>query len=111
MLFHRLKFSGLLSFGPQGIDLPMETAECPDRPEWFWQVQLSGGDFVVPRRATRDIGEPISRMGGIREWLVERIQMRRIRLLWRLMVDFPLKGGMLRHSSDSHRSGWLPRGG
>ena len=24
MLFHRLKFSGLLSFGPEGIDLPMQ---------------------------------------------------------------------------------------
>ena len=24
MMIHRLKVSGLLSFGPQGIDLPME---------------------------------------------------------------------------------------
>ena len=24
MLFHRLKFSDLLSFGPAGVDLPME---------------------------------------------------------------------------------------
>ena len=23
MLFHRLRFSGLLSFGPDGVDLPM----------------------------------------------------------------------------------------
>ena len=68
MLFHRLKFSGLLSFGPAGIDLPMEPLTVLIGPNGSGKSNLLEAISLF-QAAPRGISEPISRMGGIREWL------------------------------------------
>jgi len=68
MLFHRLKFSGLLSFGPAGIDLPMEPLTVLIGPNGSGKSNLLGAVSLF-QAAPRGISEPISRMGGVREWL------------------------------------------
>ena len=68
MLFHRLKFSGLLSFGPAGIDLPMEPLTVLIGPNGSGKSNLLVAVSLF-QAAPRGISEPISRMGGVREWL------------------------------------------
>ena len=67
-MIHRLKVSGLLSFGPQGIDLPMEPLNV--------LIGLNGSGksnllevLALLRAAPRELAEPIKRGGGIWEWL------------------------------------------
>ena len=68
MLFHRLKFSDLLSFGPAGIDLPMEPLTVLIGPNGSGKSNLLEAISLF-QAAPRGISEPISRMGGVREWL------------------------------------------
>ena len=68
MLFHRLKFSGLLSFGPAGIDLPMEPLTVLIGPNGSGKSNLLEAISLL-RAAPRGVSEPISRTGGLREWL------------------------------------------
>ncbi len=97
MLFHRLKFSGLLSFGPQGIDLPMEPLNVLIGPNGSGKSNFLE-TISLFRAASRDIGEPISRMGGIREWLWKGPDAPHSITL-EAMVDFSL-GGLPRHLLD-----------
>ena len=95
MLFHRLKFSGLLSFGPQGIDLPMGPLNVLIGPNGSGKSNFLEAISLF-QAAPRGIGEPISRMGGIREWLWKGpYELQLITL--EAMINFSL-GGMLRHS-------------
>ena len=68
MLFHRLKFSGLLSFGPAGIDLPMEPLTVLIGPNGSGKSNLLEAISLL-QAAPRGVSEPISRTGGLREWL------------------------------------------
>ena len=68
MLIHRLKLSGLLSFGPAGIDLPMEPLTVLIGPNGSGKSNLLEAISLL-QAAPRGISEPISRMGGVREWL------------------------------------------
>ena len=68
MLLHRLRVSGLLSFGPQGIDLPMEPLNVLIGPNGSGKSNFLEAVALL-QAAPRDISEPISRMGGVREWL------------------------------------------
>ena len=68
MLFHKLKFSGLLSFGPAGIDLPMETLTVLIGPNGSGKSNFLEAISLF-QAAPRGISEPISRLGGVREWL------------------------------------------
>ena len=68
MLFHRLKFSGLLSFGPAGVDLPMEPLTVLVGPNGSGKSNLLEAISLL-QAAPRGIWEPISRMGGFQEWL------------------------------------------
>ena len=68
MLFHKLKFSGLLSFGPAGIDLPMEPLNVLIGPNGSGKSNLLEAVSLF-QAAPRGIMEPISRRGGVREWL------------------------------------------
>ena len=95
MLFHRLKFSGLLSFGPEGIDLPMQPLNVLIGPNGSGKSNFL--EAISLFHATpRSISEPISRMGGIREWLWKGPDAPNAITL-EAMVGFPL-GGMLRHA-------------
>ena len=66
-LFHRLKLSGLLSFGPDGIDLPMERLNVLIGPNGSGKSNLLAAVSLL-QAAPRGITEPISRSGGVREW-------------------------------------------
>lgn len=68
MLIRTLKVSGLLSFGPRQVDLPMEPLNVLIGPNGSGKsnfVEVLG----LLRAAPRDLGEPFRRRGGVREWL------------------------------------------
>ena len=67
-LIRRLKISGMLSFGPKGIDLELEPLNV------LIGANGSGkSNFIealaLLQAAPRDLSAPIRRMGGISEWL------------------------------------------
>ena len=66
-LLHRLNLSGLLSFGPDGIDLPMERLNVLIGPNGSGKSNLLEAVSLL-QAAPRGIAEPISRRGGVREW-------------------------------------------
>ena len=95
MLIHRLKVTGLLSFGPNGIDLPMEPLNVLIGPNGSGKSNFLEAIGLV-KAVPRDVLEPLSRQGGLRDWL------------WKgpgasdsmtidAIVDYPL-GGELRHA-------------
>ena len=68
MLIRTLKVSGLLSFGPRDVDLPMEPLNVLIGPNGSGKsnfLEVLG----LLRAAPRDLGEPFRRRGGVREWL------------------------------------------
>ena len=67
-MIHRLKVSGLLAFGPQGIDLPMEPLNVLIGPNGSGKSNLLEV-LAVLRAAPRELARPIKRSGGIWEWL------------------------------------------
>ncbi len=67
-LFDRLKLSGVLSFGPEGIDLPMEPLNVLIGPNGSGKSNLLEVVSLF-QAAPRAIADPISRTGGVREWL------------------------------------------
>ena len=68
MLIRRLKVSGLLSFGPKGIDLPMEPLNVLIGPNGSGKSNLLEVLGLL-RAAPRNLAEAIRRRGGICEWL------------------------------------------
>ncbi len=68
MLIHRLKVSGLLSFGPQGIDLPLEPLNVLIGANGSGKSNLLEV-LALLRAAPRSLPEPVKEMGGVKEWL------------------------------------------
>ena len=68
MLIKRLKISGLLSFGPQGIDLPLERLNVLIGPNGSGKSNLIEA-LALLRAAPYNLPEPVKAMGGISEWL------------------------------------------
>ena len=94
-MFNRLEFSGLLSFGPEGIDLPMESLNVLIGPNGSGKSNLLEAISLL-QAAPVALADPISRMGGVREWLWKGPEASR-RIVMNATVDFP-PGGILRHS-------------
>ena len=105
MLFHRLKFSGLLSFGPEGIDLPMEPLTVLIGPNGSGKSNLLEAISLF-QAAPRGISEPISGMGGVREWLWKGLEAPDSIAL-EAMVDYP-PTRTLRHSLTLSDQGGRP---
>ena len=105
MLFHRLKFSGLLSFGPAGIDLPMEPLTVLIGPNGSGKSNLLEAISLF-QAAPRGISEPISGMGGVREWLWKGLEAPDSIAL-EAMVDYP-PTRTLRHSLTLSDQGGRP---
>lgn len=68
MLLKRIKVSGLLSFGPTGIDLPLRELNV------FIGANGSGKSNLLEvlallRAAPKNLSAPVRAMGGVREWL------------------------------------------
>lgn len=68
MLIQRLRVSGLLSFGPRGIDLPMEPLTVLIGPNGSGKSNLLEV-LALLQAAPRSLAEPVKRRGGIWEWL------------------------------------------
>jgi len=68
MLIQRLKVSGLLSFGPTGIDLPLEPLNVLIGPNGSGKSNLLE-ILALLRAAPTNLPQPIKEMGGVREWL------------------------------------------
>ena len=68
MLIRRLKVSGLLSFGPQGIDLPLHGLNVLIGPNGSGKSNLLEVLSLL-RASPRNLPEPVKEMGGVTEWL------------------------------------------
>ena len=68
MMIRRLKVSGLLSFGPRGIDLPMEPLNILIGPNGSGKSNLLEVLGLL-RAAPRELAGPIKQGGGVWEWL------------------------------------------
>ncbi len=68
MLIERLKVSGLLSFGPSGIDLPLERLNVLFGPNGSGKSNLLEV-LALLRAAPTNLPQPVKEMGGVREWL------------------------------------------
>ena len=95
MLIHRLKVAGLLSFGPAGIDLSREPLKVLIGPNGSGKSNFLEAVALL-QSAPRSITEPISRLGGIREWLWKGPDAPQS-ITMETAVDYP-HGGVLRHS-------------
>ena len=68
MFIHRLKISGLLSFGPDGIDLPLERLNVLIGPNGSGKSNVLEVLSLL-RASPTSLPQPVKEMGGIREWL------------------------------------------
>lgn len=68
MLIHRLKVAGLLSFGPEGIDLPLQPLNVLIGPNGSGKSNLLEV-LALLRASPNDLPAPIKAMGGVEEWL------------------------------------------
>ena len=68
LLIRRLKISGMLSFGPQGIELPMEPLNVLIGPNGSGKSNFIAA-LALLQAAPKDLSAPVKRMGGISEWL------------------------------------------
>lgn len=95
MLFHGLKFSGLLSFGRDGVDLPLQSLNVLIGPNGSGKSNLLEAISLF-QAAPVALTDPISRTGGLREWLWKGAEPSRD-IVMEAAVDFA-PGGVLRHS-------------
>lgn len=93
MLIHQLKLSGFLSFGPKGIDLPMEALNVLIGPNGSGKSNFLEAVALL-KSAPRDISEPFRR-DGIREWLWKGPKAPNT-IKIEALVDYPQADG-LRH--------------
>ena len=68
MLIRRLKVGGLLSFGPQGIDLPLEQLNVLIGPNGSGKSNLLEV-LALLKASPTNLPEPVKEMGGVKEWL------------------------------------------
>jgi predicted ATPase len=68
MLIQRLKVSGLLSFGPQGIDLPLGNLNVLIGPNGSGKSNLLEA-LALLKAAPTNLASPVKGRGGISQWL------------------------------------------
>jgi predicted ATPase len=68
MLIKRLRISGLLSFGPTGIDLPLGKLNVLIGPNGSGKSNLLEV-LALLKAAPSNLPGPVKEMGGVREWL------------------------------------------
>ena len=94
MLLRRLKLSGLLSFGPKKVDLPMAPLNVLVGPNGSGKSNLLEAVALL-QAAPRTIAEPIARKGGFKE-LLWKGPNARDSIVLEAAVNFPPEGA-LRH--------------
>lgn len=95
MLIHRLKVSGLLSFGPKGIDLPLEGLNVLIGPNGSGKSNLLEVLSLL-RASPTNLPEPVKELGGVREWLWKGPQSLREASI-DAVVDYPQGRQPVRH--------------
>ncbi|HEX5715763.1 MAG TPA: AAA family ATPase [Thermoanaerobaculia bacterium] len=95
MLIRHLKVSGLLSFGPKGIDLPLGPLNVLIGPNGSGKSNFLEV-LALLRASPTNLPEPVKEMGGVREWLWKGPKSKRIARI-DAVIDYP-KGKMpVRH--------------
>lgn len=95
MLIRHLKVSGLLSFGPKGIDLPLGPLNVLIGPNGSGKSNFLEVLSLLRASPTK-LPEPVKEMGGVREWLWKGPQSKRAASI-DAEIDYP-KGKMpVRH--------------
>ena len=102
MLLRRLKVSGMLSFGPRGVDLPLEPLNVLIGANGSGKSNLLEAIGLL-RSAPSDLTEPIARRGGPDEFFWKGPDAS-YRLHIEALVDF-LQDRAVRHSLSVARSG------
>ena len=95
MLIRNLKISGLLSFGPKGIDLSLKGLNVLIGPNGSGKSNLLE-IFALLRSAPTNLPAPVKEMGGVREWLWKGPQPVREAQL-DISIDYPPSKTPLRH--------------
>lgn len=95
MLIHRLKVANLLSFGPDGVDVPLEPLNVLIGPNGSGKSNFLEA-IALLQAAPRGITEPISRMGGVGNWLWKGTEAPQS-IAMEAEVGYP-QGGVVRHS-------------
>ena len=93
-LFHKLKLSGLLSFGPDGVDLPMERLNVLIGPNGSGKSNLLEAISLL-QAVPSSLSQPFLNTGGIREWMWKGAN-RSSSFTVETLVDLP-PGEMVRH--------------
>lgn len=95
MLIRRLTITGVLSFGPRGVDLPMEPLTVLIGPNGSGKSNLLEV-IALLRAAPRGLAEPIRRRGGVWEWLWKGDESPRVATL-DTIVERPKGAAQVRH--------------
>lgn len=95
MLIKNLKVSGLLSFGPTGIDLPLQSLNVLIGPNGAGKSNLLEALALI-RAAPTNLPAPVKEMGGVREWLWKNGAFSREAKI-EAVVEFPQGKQCLRH--------------
>lgn len=93
MLIRSLRISGLLSFGPTGIDLPLKPLNVLIGPNGAGKSNLLE-ILALLRSAPTNLPAPVKEMGGVREWLWKGPRATREA---RLDITVDYRGKALRH--------------
>ena len=95
MLIRHLKVSGLLSFGPKGIDLPLGPLNVLIGPNGSGKSNFLEVLSLL-RASPTNLPESVKEMGGVREWLWKGPKSKRVASI-DVVIDYP-KGKMpVRH--------------
>jgi predicted ATPase len=95
MLIHHLKVSGLLSFGPKGIDLPLQPLNVLIGPNGSGKSNFLEVLSLL-RAAPARLPEPVKEMGGVREWLWKGPESKRTASI-DAVIDYPQGKMPVRH--------------
>ena len=95
MLIHHLKVAGLLSFGPKGIDLPLQPLNVLIGPNGSGKSNFLEVLSLL-RAAPTKLPEPVKEMGGVREWLWKGPQSNRAASI-DAVIDYPQGRMPVRH--------------
>ena len=94
-MLRRLRVSGLLSFGPPSIDLPLESLNVLIGPNGSGKSNVLEV-LALLRAAPRELAEPVKRGGGVREWLWKGAESQ-CKARVEAIVDCPGSENALRH--------------
>ena len=107
-LIQRLQVSGMLSFGPEGVDLPMERLNVLIGPNGSGKSNFIEA-LALLQAAPHDLSAPVRRMGGISEWLWKGDSELKLAAVGAI-ITYPTGSKPLRHTLLMWSAGGTVRG-